>query len=239
MFNFFKKDNPKVTFFTEVEGLIESSPIVPLMNHIPQWFKSIKPDLDISSSTIKRCPSFIDFFKKGYVVNMWCDLYMNVQKTNEGIKFEWRTPDEQFKFDTHSHEQFLDYTPQHIKEKINFILKPVCPWNVKTEKGYSLYQLPMTYSYNPFFEVLPGIIHSDIYYTINQQFCVMQEGEFIIEKGTPLAAYVPFKREEFDLEMKMIDKELKHDLMVEKRFIKSKFKNRFNNYKKSLGENNG
>jgi len=235
MFNFFKKNNPKVTFFTEVEGLIESSPIVPLINHIPQWFKSVKPDIDAIASTVKRCPSFIEFFKKGYVVNMWCDLYLNIQNTKDGIRFEWQTPDEQFKFDTHGHEQFLEHTPIHIQEKIKFILKPVCPWNVKTEKGYSLYQFPMYYSYNPIFEVLPGIIQSDIYHTINQQMCIMQEGEYIIEKGTPLAAYVPFKREEFNLEMKMIDDSLKKQLTIEKRFIKSKFKNRFNNYKKSIG----
>lgn len=235
MFDLFKKDNSKVTFFTEVEGLIESSPIVPLINHIPQWFKSVKPDLDATSSTVKRCPSFIEFFKKGYVVNMWCDLYLNIQNTKDGIRFEWQTPDEQFKFDTHGHEQFLEHTPIHIQEKIKFILKPVCPWNVKTEKGYSLYQFPMYYSYNPIFEVLPGIIQSDIYHTINQQMCIMQEGEYIIEKGTPLAAYVPFKREEFNLEMKMIDDSLKKQLTIEKRFIKSKFKNRFNNYKKSIG----
>lgn len=235
MFNLFKKNNPKVTFFTEVEGLIESSPIVPLMNHIPHWFKSIKPDIDKTSSTIKRCPSFIDFFKKGYVINMWCDLYLNVKNTKDGMRFEWKTPDEQFSFDTHAHEQFLEHTPYHIQEKTKFILKPVCPWNVKTEKGYSLYQFPMYYSYNPIFEVLPGIIHSDIYYTINQQMCIMKEGEYFIEKGTPLAAYIPFKREDYNFEMKFKDKELTHDLKVEKRFIKSKFKNRFTNYKKYMG----
>ena len=232
---FFKKDNPKVTFFTEVEGLIESSPIVPLRNHMPEWFKSLKPDLDVVSSTVKRCPSFIDFFKKGYVVNMWCDLYLNIKKTTKGnVKFEWRTPDEQFEFHTHPNNQFIDHIPKHIREKTLFVLKPVCPWNVKTEKGYSLYQFPMYYSYNPIFEVLPGIVNSDIYYSINQQMCITQEGEYIIEKGTPLAAYIPFKREKFELEMKMIDDTLKHKLTVEKRFIKSKFKNRFINYKKSI-----
>jgi hypothetical protein len=238
MFGLTKKNNPKVTFFTEVEGLIESSPIVPLISHVPDWFKSMKSNLDLTSSTIKRCPSFIDFFKKGYVVNMWCDLYLNVKNTKEGgIEFQWKTPDIQFTFEMHSHEQFLEHTPTHIQEKIKFILKTVCPWNVKTEKGYSLYQMPMTYSYNSFFEVLPGIVHSDIYHTINQQVCIMKEGEYIIKKGTPLAVYVPFKREDFDLEMKMMDKKLKHSSMVEKRCIKSKFKNRFNNYKKSLGVN--
>jgi hypothetical protein len=93
----------------------------------------------------------------------------------------------------------------------------------------------MTYEYNEYFDVLPGIIHSDVYHTINQQICLKKEGEFIIKKGTPLAMYVPFKRESFDMTMQMEDEYLRSKRMVQYRNIKSRFNNRFIEYKKSIG----
>ena len=47
------------------------------------------------------------------------------------------------------------------------------------------------------FEVLPGIIWSDIHHEINQQMHFKQYGEFIIKRGTPLAMYIPYERNKY------------------------------------------
>jgi hypothetical protein len=236
MFKLFKEKKPNITFFTEVIGLKESSPIVLSKHSFPDWYKNIKikNTSDFSTSTIKKCPGFIDFTKYGYVVNMWCDFYLRIYNENGQKKYEWKTPDESFRFETHSNEQFTDFIPEHAKNKTIMILKAICPWNVITDKGYSLYQFPMYYHYNDLFEVLPGVIHSDVYHNINQQMCIYKEGEFIIKKGTPLAMYVPFKRTDYNLTMKMEDNELKNKRLIEKRNIKSRFFDRFTNYKKDI-----
>lgn len=232
MFSFLK-NKPKVTFFTQIEGLKESAPIQPAISHIPSWFRKIPPSTDIFSSTIKQCPGFVDFMKRGYVVPLWCDLYINVKKTNEGIHYQWKTPDKDFLFEAHTNDQFLEHIPND--DKYLMVLKADCPWKVITDAGYSLYQLPMTYEYNEYFDVLPGIIHSDVYHTINQQICLKKEGEFVIKKGTPLAMYVPFKRESFDMIMKMEDDYLRNKRTIQHRTIKSRFNNRFAEYKKLIG----
>ena len=85
----------------------------------------------------------------------------------------------------------------HMKDNTSMVLKPSCPWRVKTPPGWSVWQLPMTYHYNPIFETLPGIIWSDIHHEINQQMLMRQYGEFVIKRGTPLAMYVPYERNKY------------------------------------------
>ena len=78
------------------------------------------------------------------------------------------------------------------------VLKALCPWHVKTPKGWSMWQLPMYYDFNPIFEVLPGTIWTDVHHEINQQMMMKRYGEFVIKRGTPLALYVPFERKKYD-----------------------------------------
>ena len=57
------------------------------MSYIPKWFKDIKASTDeLSSATIKTCPGFIDYFKQGYVVSLWCDVYLNITIQNNKLQ---------------------------------------------------------------------------------------------------------------------------------------------------------
>lgn len=214
MINFFKKEEkPKITFWTTVNGLEKVVPVVPAKKYIPEWFKKIPPGIPAQGgsleihSTVKRCPGFIDFVSKGYVVPLWTDLYVRVSKDGS---VDWEIPTGHFNFEFHSHEQFLKYLPEDANPDIKAIMKPICPWHAKTSPGYNLLQFPMFYEFNDIFTVLPGVYESDRYYEINQQLCFLKEGEHLLKRGTPLALYVPYKREEFDFEVKVEDEELKN-----------------------------
>ena len=96
-----------IIFWTDLKGLPEIEPIKPAIKCLPEWFKSVplyppKKNPDIHLGTIKQCPGFIDIFKKGFVVPLWCDLYLEI-KDNE---IKWETPDKKFIFDIHPHVQF-------------------------------------------------------------------------------------------------------------------------------------
>ena len=222
---------PNITFWTDIEGLDKVAPVVPAKQFIPKWFKNI-PNSGVCPeggslpihSNIKRCPGFIDYFKNGYVVQMWCDLYLRFDKQNQTVT--WKTPDDRFKVQFHTEHQFLDHVPVHTQKKIITVVKPFCPWYVKTSPGYSLYQFPMYYEYNEYFEVLPGVYESDKYHAINQQICILKDGEFVIERGTPLALYVPFKRESYDFSVKIETPELKKIRETAGLNISTKFYNR-------------
>lgn len=205
VFSIFKKEEkPKITWWSVIDGLEKVVPIISAKEVIPDWWKVVERYVDDNienKGTVKNCPSFPEFITQGYVLPLWCDLHLNIQHD----KFEWKTPEKMFSFSSHSDIQFRDFVPQHIRDNSSMVLKPNCPWRVKTSPGYSVWQMPMYYHYSPVFEVLPGIIWSDIHHEVNQQMLMKKYGQFTLKRGTPLAVYIPFKREKYDFEIKKND----------------------------------
>jgi len=112
--------------------------------------------------------------------------------------------------------------PNHAKPTI--IMKPDCPWRVRTPKGISMLQLPMFWHFNPIFTVAPGIIWTDIHHEINQQMLFHRYGEFIIKRGTPLAMYVPYERKKYDYEISGPNAENSRWANISYTHIRTKFK---------------
>ena len=197
LFTFWKqKEKPKVHWWSTVEGLEKVVPIVPAKEYIPDWWKRVERMVNSNfdnKGTVRNCPSFPEYITQGFVVPLWCDLHIEIK--HDGYK--WKTPSSMFTFTSHGDEQFRDWVPKHVKDNTSIVLKPNCPWRVKTPPGWSVWQLPMYYDFNPLFEVLPGIIWSDRHYEINQQMLMKRYGEFTIKRGTPLAMYVPFERNKY------------------------------------------
>ena len=197
LFTFWKqKEKTKIHWWTTIEGVEKVTPVLPAKEFIPDWWKRVQRKINSldDKGTVRNCPSFREYINQGFVVALWCDLYLEIEQ--EGT-WKWRTPDKNFSFSTHSNTQFRDWLPQHMQDNTSMVVKPSCPWRVKTPPGWSVWQLPMYYHYNPMFETLPGIIWSDIHHEINQQMLFKRYGEFFIPRGTPLAMYVPFERNKY------------------------------------------
>ena len=198
MFTFWKKkEKPVIKWWSVIDGLEKVVPVVPAKEYIPDWWKRVERMIDSnieSKGTIKNCPSMPEYMTQGFVVPLWCDLHLKI----ENDKFEWQSPEKVFNFHSHGDQQFRDWIPKHVRDNSSMILKPSCPWRVKTPPGWSMWQLPMAYHYNSIFEVLSGIIWSDIHHEINQQMLMKKHGEFKLDRGTPLAMYVPYERKKYD-----------------------------------------
>ena len=197
LFTFWKqREKPKIHWWSVIDGVDKVTPILPAKEFIPDWWKRVQRKINSldDKGTVRNCPSFPEYINQGFVVPLWCDLYLEIEQ--EGT-WKWRTPDKNFSFSTHSNTQFRDWLPQHMQDNTSMVVKPSCPWRVKTPPGWSVWQLPMYYHYNPMFETLPGIIWSDIHHEINQQMLFKRYGEFFIPRGTPLAMYVPFERNKY------------------------------------------
>ena len=89
----------------------------------------------------------------------------------------------------------------------------------------------MTYEFNEIFEVMSGTIHTDMYHEINQQMVLKKEGEFLIAKGTPLAVYIPYKRQKYDFECITQTEELRKRTHLTELSTATKFTRRFRNIK--------
>jgi hypothetical protein len=197
-----------IEFWTVQKGLTYISDALPyrMSKKYPDWWKEVKMEY----MSVKTCPSFPDVFSSAYVVPMWCDTEITYHE--DGVY--WKTPLEDFSWDFHSDDQFRKYTPKNFQEKVVAVMKTNCPWRIKTPKGYSVYQMPATYYFNPLFTVAPGIIHTDMYNEINQQVFLTPPngyGTYTIKRGTPLAVYFPFKRDTFEIDVREASDE---DLML-------------------------
>lgn len=240
IFEFFKRqEDPTVEFYSVVPGLEDVCPPVLMKECIPNWFKNMPLDAvkrtKMSPSTAKKCPAFIDLFSMGYVLKLWCDLNISINKDKT-----WQvwTPEDTFKFDNHGDEQFLDYIPNRDYFNFSMVLKAICPWRVKTSPGYSIMQMPMFYDFNKTFFVLPGTIWTDIHHEINQQIVFYEYGDFFIPRGTPLAVYIPFKREKTIFKVSKFDTALQYSEAVAYQWWAGKFKNGYREHQVLLKKEN-
>jgi hypothetical protein len=239
IFNLFKKNkNPKIVFWSTIDGVERSAPILPAAEVIPEWFKTIKSKNKVSyeiedfKGTVKNCPGISDFMNKGFVMSMWCDLKLNITPTG----YEWRTPNENFQIKSHPNYQYIDLIPNHAKEHSKYVIKPLTPWRCKTEKGYSLLELPLLYHYDPNFMTMAGVTDTDIFHELNPQLVFKKYGEFFIPKGTPISHMIPFKREEFDLHIIKNDEKTKYWDKVSNTVMTNKFYGSYKDYQKKVSK---
>jgi hypothetical protein len=203
--NLNNNEKPLVRFISTVTGLsqIEECAPKPLKSFIPEWWK----DIPTTDDNIKKCPSFPDFFSKGYVVPIWTDVKFAY---DEDVDL-WNSFSSPLlpKWDIHSNQQFVNYKkPSTLGKEGNIIFKAMSPWRLITPPGYSVWQMPLFYHFNENYSVLPGIIDTDIVHETNVQVLYHGKGnEVSINRGDPLVVYVPFKRETFDLSVEELTEE--------------------------------
>ena len=210
--------NNKVIFWSAIEGLEEIVPPQPAKNYIPEWWKNTPsfmsnlepyPTITRDKATIKVCPSVQDWFSQGYVLPMWYDVHLDIKENGEIICVQ---SDDMFGGEAMPNDGFISWLPEQQKKHAVAVFRPYCPWHMKTPVGYSCYQFPMWWHFNPDFEVPPGPVWSDEYHRINPQIILKHYGEIKIKRGTPLCVFVPYKREPddtFHYEIKKRDEECK------------------------------
>jgi len=220
----FKKKNntPLVRFVSTLNGLdtIQECIPKPAKSYIPEWFKDIPGD---APSSIKRCPSFSDYFSQGYIMPMWSDVKISYNKTLDQWAYTSSTTD--VVWEKHSNHQLIDHlTPNFNGNDGEFVFKAICPWRIITPPGYSVLQLPLFYHFNKDFSIFPGIIDTDIYHEINQQVLYHGKGkEVLIERGDPFALYVPFERKKYKHSVESLTEEYYNKFKASILNIQTKF----------------
>jgi hypothetical protein len=196
----FKNKKPLIQFISTIDGLQDIPECVPKPTkaYLPDWWKAVPGGLNDS---IKVCPSFPDFFSQGYIVPMWMDSGLMYTKDADFPQITASKGNVFPKWEYHKNHQFMQFVDPYTQGSPGqFVFKAVSPWRIITPPGYSVLQLPLFYHFNKDFSVMPGIIDTDIHHEINQQILYHGNGEYVeILRGTPLAMYIPFKREKYDV----------------------------------------
>jgi hypothetical protein len=166
----------------------------PARKLIPDWYKKLDNKLSkgFESSTIKRCPPFLDIMQMGWIIPLAADVYFKVNEDCSGIEYEWKY-----------HKNLVE---NHGLDQLSGVVKhpshPVPPlkflnyWQIKVKPGWSVCFVPPFNRADPRFECVSGLVDCDKYPEyINFPF-IWKEPNFegILKAGTPLVQVIPVPR---------------------------------------------
>jgi len=180
------------------DGVLEKPK--PATEYIPQWYKEAasylsasgkkEPMLDGSpTATIKRCMPLWDMMTAGYIMETPYDIY--VRQTSDGPYFQWGN-NEAIAFQRMGQFQNHPYS-----RDINYAVRIVIPWSIKTPKGYSIMVMePQHHEPSPIV-CASGIVDTDDFSIPFNMFLKLRDPNFegMIPAGTPFLQVIPFKRD--------------------------------------------
>lgn len=174
---------------------------VPAKSCLPDWFRRVpavdKTHLTATNNglTVKRCMPFLDALSTGWIIPLAATVRLVVKDGG-------RTVDAGWEFDrtmVSNHGPFQ--VAGNPKEP-----RPPCKlhnhWTIRTPPGWSCLFVPPLNRPHPAFEILAGVVDTDRYASEIHFpfFATDREGVHVIEKGTPVAQMIPFRREDAQIE---------------------------------------
>jgi len=192
------------------------SPPEPAYKNVPQWYKDLdsyigkekKPSGEgHTTATIKRCMPVFDAINFGYILKSPADVFV----TQKEIRDQNDTLLETIPYYEWAHFDLLNFHP--VFQAVNHPYRKNLgeygsypkwenPWAIITPPGYScLFVAP--FHRESVFEILPGVVDTDTYHNaVNFPFTLNDWSfEGLIPAGTPIAQVIPFKRDDFEMEI--------------------------------------
>jgi hypothetical protein len=190
--------------FPKMDGVFPTPE--PISKDLPSWFKkqsSYKdndptPENGRRHSTVKRCPAIFDLMVSGYVLKCPVDVYIDATGDKLSVQF----PNGIGQRVTGNHD-LLQYDEMPIDDSYTReLLRLNLIWLVSTPKGYSSLFLSPQFSDITFIQAIPGIIDTDEYMSDGLFSFLIKKGfKGEIKRGTPLIQVIPFKRDEYEMEV--------------------------------------
>ena len=190
------------------------TPPLPAKKVLPEWYKKMNLlqegehnykicNNGVPNTTLKACNPFLDSLISGYVICLSSDFQITQKKSavcydedknKKIIEFNWRTPNSVIT--DHSKEQH-PLLPSPFNGD-NSVFKFNNEFIIKTPRGYSTYFFHPANQHDLPFRLFSGVVDTDSYMSpvhFPFQLLEIKDGTMIIEKGTPICQFVPFKRD--------------------------------------------
>lgn len=222
----------KIIFESDLAGLVEEPK--PALQSIPESFKQLNKFINNKKTdrTVKACVPFLDALKFGYTIPFPIDY--EVYYKDGSLNFDISTfisggpMAERFAIDGHSNDQVPENL-RHDKRTIDATLKFVNIWKITTPPGYScLFTQPL--NRNAPFKIIDGVVDTDKFpMTVHFPFYWTGDTEktYTLQHGTPMVQIIPFKREDWQMEIKnKPSDDLRQRIKLSKRLIDT-YKNVF------------
>jgi hypothetical protein len=193
--------------FTDTLGVPEEYSPVPASKVIPEWYKNLesyiggekKPNGDAQTTgTAKRCMPIFDSISAGYIIFTHVDLWVSQKEDENGKKhpyYEWAN----FGAIGFHPKAQLPVHPDGAGHEFSYP-KWTNAWAIQTPSGYSTLFISPLHRETPII-CLPGVVDTDTYTApVNFPFVLRDpKMEGLIPVGTPIMQVVPFKREEWEM----------------------------------------
>jgi hypothetical protein len=160
--------------------------------------------------TWKACPAMLDAFLTGYVFRTPCDL--TFFKNSQGI-IDVKVESEQYRDFCTSRPPMAQFEHPQGYYKNHFAW--FADWGLELPEGYSaIFMTPMNRFDLPFLNTT-GIIDSDKVHLLGSfPFFIIEGWEGLIPAGTPYLQVLPFKREDWEHEIRILDSSEMYTNMV-------------------------
>ncbi|MFZ8929329.1 MAG: hypothetical protein ACO2YY_09085 [Pseudohongiellaceae bacterium] len=215
MFKFFKnkKNTIKVKCYTANKGGIHYA-YPPQIVSQPSWAKNLKgaSPLEVARNmvekteprtfrTIQTCPGRFELYKKGFIIPLWSDLYIQV---NEKGEWRYQFSDLESKIDEHHWVQYSSL----CKEGEFSHLKIISPWILDSPDDIDFIAIKPAWEIKALhgLEILPGILNFYHQHSMNVNLFIKnskeKKQEFFLKAGTPLYHVIPLTDRRVELEVK-------------------------------------
>ena len=191
-----------IKFICSDPEVLEHFPIKPSKKVVGEWLKELPNEKEVPREglqfkTIKECMPAMDMMTAGYTIFNTYELQISPTQRHGYEDVNVATNNMDY-VTTHHHEQ----CPVKIDGKKKHFIKVHQPWLVKTPPGYSCLFMQPFYDLEQRYRLMPAIVDTDKHdlpvllpgYTVNSE-------PFTIEPGTPLMQVIPFKREDWTMEI--------------------------------------
>lgn len=201
----------KIKFSSSLKDIVPNP--CPSINYIPQAYKEMENYFlkkSRNNKTVKMCAPFLDAYNMGYIIPFPTDIFCYYDNEDKVMKFEINKFFEDKFFDLVGVQGHANYqvseSLRYNRRTIDGVFKFSNPWLIETPPGYScIFTQP--FNQNLPFKIIEGVVDTDSFnMVINFPFYWTEDSakQVLIKKGDPMVQVIPFKREEWNSNIKIV-----------------------------------
>jgi len=205
-----------VDAFCKEKFIVDAFPISRMNKHIPEWFKQLPSEFyqnandglnRYQSATIKRCPGFVEFYKKGFTIPLWSDVTIAsfVNPDEKRIGWAAHSPSSSATLAHHHPNQLGPAFDNYFHLKFN------SPWACREKTGVNFLLTSISWSSIDLWDKIytaQGILNFKHQPSTNINCFIHRKNyDFILEAGTPMVGIFPLTEKEVEFKCHHISEE--------------------------------
>ena len=198
------RPTPTIAFTCAPEDAGVIAPPVPAKTYLPDWFRKlpaadpVAQGLDDTGLTVKRCLPFLDAMTTGWVIPLAATVRLRIADGGAQVDAAWDF--DRTLVSNHAMHQVKGNPMGH---------RPPCKfhnfWTIATPPGWSCLFVDPLNRPNGVFQIAAGVVDTDTYRAPIHFpfFATGPDGVHVIEKGSPVAQVIPFRRDTAELHVEI------------------------------------